>query len=153
MNYHVNGKMGNYKPALFIERAESTSDQTISNTTWTTVLWDTEAWPNGLAQWFNDEDMQLQPGLYFIALSLVWADNSTGVRKMVIRLNGSAKISDASAAATTSTKTLSGFINVPDTTPREIDCRVWQNSGGNLNLDLNNNQSSWTVWRIGEPQA
>lgn len=81
-------------------------------------------------------------GRYYIGGSIEWAANATGVRRVLIKLNGSTVIAGlltTGSAADTGFMTLSTFFELSKSDYVELYVR--QDSGGNLNVNASGNNT------------
>lgn len=91
----------------------------------------------------NNSRITIQtPGIYQISAQIGFAANTTGVRYAYINLNGSTTIGFATSPALST-----GGVNVPVSRPYRlgfgdyVQAQAYQNSGGALNVDQQNNYS------------
>lgn len=125
-------------PPLFVGR--QTVTQSIANTTWTVVTWDTEDIDrdNGHSTVTNTSRYTAQTtGWYEISANVDWAASATGDRAISWTINGANRAGKVQLGATPSFDTAihtAGvvFLNAND----YVEIGVWQNSGGALSTGL-----------------
>ncbi len=122
--------------AMRIERA--TTAQTVSNSTVTTVIFNSERFQNDTK---GDLSRNLSTGVitidttgvYEVTAGLRWVNNNTGNRYLILKLNGTTTIAEGNHAASGEGQVIIATIwefTATDT----IEMQVFQNSGGNLNI-------------------
>lgn len=134
--------------ALAGVRVKKTADQTINNTTWTSLTWDSEDFDtaDGASSTYhstsaNTDRLTVPSGLdgyYQVQVNLIWDTNTTGVRSLRILLNGSTNIAVARVSAVSGgsygTGMFSGTLyNLA--AGDYVTCEVHQDSGGNRAVD------------------
>jgi hypothetical protein len=121
-------------------RAYRTSTQTIPNATWTALSLNAERFDDDNIHDTVTNNSRLTcktAGVYYIFGNITWVLNSTGVRGVAIRLNGTTFIADLFVQATSSVVgnvmnvSCIANLNVND----YVELMAYQNSGGNLNID------------------
>jgi len=82
-------------------------------------------------------------GLYLIGASIAWASNVNGNRQLAIGLNGTSTLICALRFSATALDTRAQTVNcVYDLVAGDyVICLVYQNTGGNLNVNSSNNYS------------
>lgn len=118
-----------------------TTDQTIGTGSWTSVTWNSETWDDGYHSLVSNTDRITIPsgadGRYMFVGSVVWDANATGIRGIRVMKNGA-------LVASTSKNTIGGGLIIRDVVSAISNAvatdyftiEVYQNSGGNLNIDL-----------------
>ncbi len=106
-------------PAICGVSALRASDQTITDSTWTPILWTSEDWDtaNGASSTFhnnssNQERLTVPSGLdgyYAIASNIVWDTNTAGRRALRILQNGATNIAVTRESAVSGGSTGSGM--------------------------------------------
>jgi len=129
--------------------------QAISNATWTNVTWNQETFDTDA---FHDNSTNNsrftipsgKNGYYLITACLQFLSNPNGFRASVIRKNASdyAKINWVTANSGDST-ILVGSTTVSCVATDYIEVQVYQNSGGNLNINYGASESSFTITYLG----
>lgn len=125
-------------------RIRNSANQTISSATLTQLTYDTERWDNG-----GMHDAAVNPGrltaqktgYYELAAMAEFEPNGVGARVLVMRLNGGNGIVFANLAGHPTNNTALQISTVYFLTAGDyVDCAVYQDSGGNLNsvVDQNN---------------
>lgn len=112
---------------------DSNATQTINDSTWTTVTFDTEDWDTDTMHSTVSNTGRLTAttaGTYISGCGIAWDTNTTGRRAMRILANGSTDQGRimAAAGASTLTQQVTGHIQL--TAAQYIECQVWQDSGG-----------------------
>ncbi len=122
--------------ACRVERTASA--QSISNTTWTAIQFDTEIVDtnNGWSSGDPTKIYAALDGIYVIAAGVSWNANSNGVRRLRITVNGSVIARDVRDAAASggevTTLTLAAIIELSSSDYITLD--VYQSSGSALNV-------------------
>lgn len=113
-----------------------TSDQTISNSTNTLVVWDGLSFSNRLTFSAPSSSVAVQEdGVYQIHATIPWAANATGSRVVRILINGVNK-AEVSAQPVSGAQPSVVSISYLEqmTASQAITLEVFQTSGGNLNI-------------------
>ncbi len=138
------------RTADFLE-LERTANQTISNNTFTNIDWQQEDSASGEGtNWDDigganpDRITVTEAGIYHIVFQARWASNSTGHRQLIIRKNGTVRALIREPASTFERRQVVRTIKLAAND--YIECRVHQNSGGNLDID--SSQTYVTITRI-----
>ena len=119
-------------------RVYNSGDLTISNNTTTALTFDSERLDSETIHSTVSNTGRLtapRNGFYIASISVEFESNSTGLRVLAIRLNGSTNI------AIQSTSALNGLVTRLSVSAmyyllatHYVDCTVYQNSGGNLDV-------------------
>ena len=130
--------------------AKPNANLTTSNSTWTAVsfagtdVYDTDAFHNPST---NNSRMTIpssKDGYYYIYGQLSWVANATGLRRIAIYKNGSlvyvSELNSGSGGAYAGI-TISAVLNLVATD--YVELFVWQNSGGNLNIDSSDTTANY----------
>lgn len=81
-------------------------------------------------------------GLYAVGATLQWASNATGYRETIIMLGGTTFIAGVSTPAVNGAVTLQTLSTTyPFTAGQYVELRVYQNSGGALNIEQSSSLS------------
>lgn len=126
-------------------RVHNSASQTISNNTLTAITFNSERYDTATMHSTVTNTSRITipvAGIYNIVGSVEWPANGTGTRQALIRVNGSTTIAGSTApgnAAASSPNTVGTQYKfaVND----YVELMVFQNSGGNLDAQLNANQS------------
>lgn len=120
-------------------RAVHGSSQTITNNTLAILAYNAEQ--------FDDDDMHdtvtnnsrltaTVAGRYIINTQIRWANNSAGYRIVDILLNGTTLIARKQMSPNTAAATIATIATIYDLAVNDyVETRVFQNSGGNLNVE------------------
>lgn len=135
-------------------RVYNSGDLTISNGTTTTLTFDSERYDTDTIHSTASNTGRLTAttaGKYVIVVSIRWAANATGVRLLQLRLNGTTLIGyvgQNAISAGTHDMNLVSIYNMSATD--YVEARVYQNSGGNLAVANNEeNSPEFMMHRIG----
>ena len=127
--------------------------QSISNGTWTNVLFGSELLKTGVthSNVTNSERLTIvTTGKYFVFYTAIFAANATGIRRADVMLNGSTSFGLYSAAPGSADGTTLTLGTVYSLTASDyITLEVYQNSGGALNLQGNDSPASNTTCSFG----
>jgi hypothetical protein len=126
-------------------RVTDAGGQTISNTTFTAIDFDTDRWDE-----FDMHDTStnnsritcIVDGRYIMGGAVQWDANATGYRWLSVRLNGSSHVV-ADRVINLSAQTFEQSVSTYFDLSKDdyIELVVWQNSGGNLNTNKGNEGS------------
>jgi hypothetical protein len=126
-------------------RVYDSANQSIVSGTYTTITFDSERFDtDGIHSVVSNTDRLTaqRDGVYLISATIRFATNSTGIRWVGIRLNGTAYIVIADQNATSGYSTRITLTTLYElSTDDYVDLRVWQNSGGALNVEAVGNYS------------
>lgn len=124
-------------------RVHRTTDQSIPDATVTAVTFNSETYDTDTMHSTASNTSRITfttAGIYLVTASVYWPPNATGLRTVHIRKNGSTYLAidqrpTAGAAFSTamSTSTSDSFA-----AGDYVECVVWQNSGGALNVETGN---------------
>jgi len=127
-------------PSFVGALATRSANQTISNSSNTTILWTTELFDtDGFHSTSVDTSRLTVPsgkgGYYMVTAAIYWAANSTGIREGWITKNGSSYVRSCLNASSTDnySLTLASIINLA--VGDYVEFNVKQTSGGNLDFD------------------
>lgn len=125
-----------------------TGTQAITTAATTAMAWDAENFDTlgASVQWAAGSSTRLTaqaPGVYRLSASVVFAANATGERAVWFRKNGATflpglRVPATAANATATAAATTVILNASD----YVECFVYQNSGGNLNVQVNDAQTS-----------
>lgn len=121
-------------------RLANTSTQSITNSTETVLTFDTELHDYDAMHSTVSNTSRITiatPGVYDVVAALAWDANVTGDRIIRIMVDGVVIVSDARRALATAGVSLGHTICAPAmplNAGQYVECRVWQNSGGALNV-------------------
>lgn len=154
-------KRGELLPALSLEtspdtldfgaRVYRTSNQTISNGTWTAISFDAERFDIGNMHTSSNPTTLIAPrgGIYVISGTVNWAQNNNGNRYLGIRLNGNTwlDIIGFPPLSTSHDMTITTIYQL--SAGDYVELCVYQNSGGNLDIRaLGNYSPEFSIARI-----
>jgi hypothetical protein len=134
-------------------RVKRTSNQSIPDNTVTTMSWQSEQFDIGDDNWSVGSPTRLtaqRDGVYKIDAGLVWANNTTGRRQLQVLFNGTTII----ALLEFGIETVSGicYPNLSTvyqmSTSDFVELRVFQNSGGALNVSTSPINPYFGIMRI-----
>jgi hypothetical protein len=121
------------------------ANQTLSNATDTVLNFDTEIFKNGVTHSNSTNNSRLTiatTGIYQIGCSVAFANNSTGVRSVFPRLNGTTVLGYANQTAVSGNTTGMTFTVIASLTATDyVELIAQQTSGGNLDV---NQATQWT---------
>jgi hypothetical protein len=121
------------------------ANQTLSNATDTVLNFDTEIFKNGITHSNSTNNSRLTiatTGIYQIGCSVAFANNSTGVRSVFPRLNGTTVLGYANQTAVSGNTTGMTFTVIASLTATDyVELIAQQTSGGNLDV---NQATQWT---------
>jgi hypothetical protein len=131
----------------------STTDQTVSNATYTALTWDgeyfdTDAYHSNVTNNTRITIPAGKGGKYLIAGYITWDNGTTGSRQLVIRKNGSSTYTESLTAANfypTGTVSYIADLAVND----YIEMFVWQSQGGSITVYKTSNNSSFVMQYLG----
>lgn len=132
---------------VYHNAAQSISTGTVTTLAFNSERWDTDTMHDTVTN--NSRIVFTTAGRYLIGAHIEFDSNATGVRLVWIRLNGSTYIAtqyfDANSAAAHKVS-IATYYNVAAASYAEV--QVFQNSGGNLNVatDANESPEFWAVW-------
>lgn len=127
-----------------------TTDQTIPNTTLTTVIYQTVDRDDSADISYNTGTgvfTVTTAGWYLITAAAMWLSNNTGTRFHAVRVNAAQTVSDRRAAMGGSESTITTALYLA--TNDQVDVVVYQSSGGNLALIASYARTRCSVVRIG----
>lgn len=136
--------VGSYSPSVGVQRAATQSIGTAGLPT--AISFDTEDWlSTELFEWDGATKITVQQaGIVDIKANLRYAANATGWRSAFIYVNGLQEIAgDERAAYAIGQPRLSVSVSYPALEGDYIELYAYQNSGGNLNVDLAKLQVAW----------
>ena len=121
---------------------QKSANQSINNTTLTTVTWDVETLDSdGFHSNVTNNSRITIPsgkaGKYSIGVSLNWASNSTGLRQILFAKNGTTFSWSQNGTATTGATMVNKNIIVDLAVGDYVEIQAYQTSGGALNLQSN----------------
>ena len=121
---------------------QKSANQSINNTTLTTVTWDVETLDSdGFHSNVTNNGRITIPagkaGKYSVGVSLNWASNSTGLRQILFAKNGTTFSWSQTGAATTGATMVNKNIIVDLAVGDYVEIQAYQTSGGALNLQTN----------------
>lgn len=118
--------------------------QSINNTTTTAVQWNTEGFDTDTFHDTVTNNTRLTipagcGGIYLVTCTIPWANNATGARELLIRLNGSSPSwagDRNSPGANVAHYNHCSFVIPQNLAAGDyVEATVWQSSGGALNID------------------
>ncbi|MBT4585876.1 hypothetical protein HN960_05420 [Candidatus Peregrinibacteria bacterium] len=130
-------------------KVKKTSNQSTSNTTVTTLTWDAEDWDTDTFHDNVTNNSRLtapEDGKYLVIANIIFASNNTGIRQILINLNGAnvwGVIFPNNGAGQDQTFT---FFPIEMSTSDYVECQVYQASGGNL--DIGSTQSRFSIVKL-----
>jgi len=135
-------------------RVYNSANQSIANVTWTTVSFDSERYDTDAIHDTVTNNSRLTcvtAGKYIIIFSGLFAANATGSRGAAITLNGTTYIANITVAKGQSNEAKWSVSTIYDLAVTDyVEARVYQSSGGNLNLTVESNNSiEFMMQRIG----
>lgn len=123
--------------AAQVVNVRNSSNQSISNSVSTTLTWDTDLVnPLNLhSTTANTSRLTAKKsGVYQLAAFIYFASNTTGLRQILFLKNGNI-VDNVTSAALTGSETQLGMTALVTLLPGDyVECQVWQNSGGSLNV-------------------
>lgn len=116
--------------------ATKSANQSIPNTTWTTITLNTyETNDTGMSV-TADRITITQAGQYLVSAQVQWASNGTGSREAFIRTNGGTIFLDTYVVPNSGDLTSIQMTTIKTFSINDyIDMRVYQNSGGSINVN------------------
>ena len=143
--------IGPYLPAIC--RVLKTANQSLTTSITTTITWDSEAHdPYAMHDNVTNNSRITVPysGYYMITPELSYAANGTGLRLVIVCVNGVEVGRPAVANATATTPTVASlaiarYLNAND----YVEIQGWQNSGGALNLLYTGPASTFGLYYLG----
>lgn len=139
--------------AVDVRRCKVTdsSDQTIANSTLVAVNWDTELYDtDGFHDNVTNNNRLTVPAgagnVYMLVCGIVWAPNASGVRRVMIRKNGTTVLASHRSNAVDSGETHASLIAFDDAGVGDYyEVLVEQTSGGNLDLQTTTDGSFFAI--------
>lgn len=134
-------------------RVRRTTNPSINNATVTSVPWQSAIYDTGDTNWSAGSPTRLtaqRDGVYLITLNFEWTANVNGRRYTEIRLNGSTII----ATCENDIEPSAGRSRINMCTVWEmsasdyVEARVYQNTGGALNINVANMEAHFTITRL-----
>lgn len=120
-------------------RVRRTVAQSIANTTSTAVLFDAERFDtDNYHDLVSNTDRLTIPasGVYLVIANVRFAGNATGFRQVVLEVDGTKQIASITQLGSTATDQMMIVSGVWEFTAGQyVRCVVFQNSGGNLNIN------------------
>lgn len=133
-------------------RVYKSSAQSIPNNSFTAITFDSERFDTDAMHSTVTNTNRITfntAGIYLVGVSLYWTANSTGIRTLQCRLNGSTAIAydewnAGASAGPGQTVSFAYAFSVND----YIEMLLYQTSGGSLNMTAGGNYSpeAWAVW-------
>lgn len=130
----------------------NTSAQTISNATETTLTFNTEMWDTDTMHSTSTNTGRLTAttaGTYLVILNAEFASNASGFRLFKIRSNGTQVEAEVRCPPTNGSETrhsLSSYVELAAT--EYVEARVYQSSGGNLNINAGQGRTMFQMTRV-----
>lgn len=130
-------------------QVKKTANQSIANSTVTTLTWDAEDWDTDSFHDNSTNNSRLtapEDGKYLVIANIIFASNNTGIRQILINLNGAnvwGVIFPNNGAGEDQTFT---FFPVEMSSGDYVECQVYQASGGNL--DIGSTQSRFSIVKL-----
>ncbi len=142
----VNGSGNIVLSTAISARAYNSGFQTLTTSTDTTLLFDSERWDTDTIHSTTTNTGRLTcntAGIYTIAANVSFANNATGLRLVKIVLNGATVICLDMRAALSGSDTHMALSTQYNLAAGDyVECVAWQSSGGNLNTVVTGNASS-----------
>lgn len=140
-------------PTAYSARANSTSDQTISNSSFTTINFGSSRWDTN-SFWSAGNPGRVTAstaGIYLITGHVRWEGNATGERVIKLRINNTTDIAFQEVAATNSAPLEISIATVYQLAASDfVQLLGYQNTGGNLDiLSEGNFSAEITITKIG----
>lgn len=131
----------------------STTDQTVSNATYTALTWDSEYFDTDSfhSNVTNNSRITIpsgKAGKYLVSGYITWDNGTTGSRQLVIRKNGSSTYTQSLTAANfypTGTVSYTADLAVGD----YIEMFVWQSQGASITVYKTSANSSFVMQYLG----
>lgn len=121
--------------------------QTIGNAAWTAMIFDTQRWDDpDDNQWAIGTPTRLTcqfDGIYVITGHINWQASAVGRRHVEVQLGGATRIAAQTEMGLVATSLFQSIATTYKLSATDfVELRVWQNSGGNLNVDNPGNYSA-----------
>ena len=128
---------------------QSISDNTATSVAWNSETYDSDGMHDNAT---NNERLTIvsgEDGIYLFGALITFASNTTGIRTITVRKNGSGIFSSIVAPASSTTSMVVVFPPLDLVATDFIDLQVLQNSGGALLIHVSGTDSFW-AFKVGD---